>query len=160
LVDDRFYIGSATNFKNRWKVHKCDLLKNKHHSIHLQRFVNKHGISSLDFLILEYCEVTELLTREQYYLDVFAPKFNCSKIAGNAFLGNKNWVNRKHTDESKKKMRDAKLGKPSLRVGKTHTENSIMLMSKNRKGTKVSAEVIKRRNATRQLNKLKNVSIQ
>lgn len=154
LIDDRCYIGSAENFSKRWKMHKSQLKNGKHHSRHLQRFYNKYGLDKLSFEVIEYCSV-DILKKEQYYIDTLAPSFNCSLIAGNAFKGNKYWVGRKHTEDSKAKMSKSKKGIKS-RLGKKHTAESIILMSKNRRGTKVSAEVIERRNKTRQLNKVKH----
>ena len=52
-VDDRIYIGSTINLNKRWNEHKRKLLNHKHHNIHLQRFVDKYGLDSLNFNVLK-----------------------------------------------------------------------------------------------------------
>lgn len=88
------YLGSAASdrkwregFKQRWIVHLYDLQKGIHHSDYLQRVVNKYGIEDLRFEILEICDGSKCLEREQYYLDTLVPfgdkGYNTCKIAGN-----------------------------------------------------------------------------
>ena len=69
LVNNKIYIGSSYDVNRRLTDHKYLLLNNKHHSIHLQRSYNKHGLNNFSFDILEECTVEDLLVREQYYLD-------------------------------------------------------------------------------------------
>lgn len=78
------YIGSSVNLSNRKSRHFKDLEKNTHHSVILQRAVNKYKIENFDFIILEYCDKNELLIREQYYLDSLLPLYNILKNAGNS----------------------------------------------------------------------------
>mgnify|MGYP006921431096 CR=1 FL=1 len=79
---ERFYIGSAKNFNVRIGVHKCQLIKNNHHSVKLQRHVNKYGLDDLAFTVLEVCSFDGILKREQYYIDSLNPYFNSNPIAG------------------------------------------------------------------------------
>ena len=78
----RFYIGSTSNFKRRHLEHFKRLRKSEHHSIILQRHVDKYGLDDLEFSILEICHEHLLLEREQYYIDSLNPYFNVSKVAG------------------------------------------------------------------------------
>jgi len=48
----------------------------------MYRSLLKNGYSNFRLEILEYCEVTLLLEREQYYLYRFNPEYNILKIAG------------------------------------------------------------------------------
>lgn len=80
-IDDRIYIGSCKNFRIRKQEHIRNLNKNIHNNIHLQRFVNKYGINSLKFYIIEFSEIIELVNKEQKYLDSLKPHFNISKKA-------------------------------------------------------------------------------
>lgn len=82
------YIGSSINLKNRKSRHLRDLKNNNHHSLILQRAVKKYGIENFQFEIVEECLKSELLNREQYYLNVLSPKYNICKIAGSC-LGTK-----------------------------------------------------------------------
>jgi len=64
LIDNRVYIGSSKNIESRHTKHLEDLRKNQHHSIHLQRFVNKHGIDKLLFETIDICNEDNLLEIE------------------------------------------------------------------------------------------------
>lgn len=78
------YIGSSINLNNRKSRHFKDLEKQIHHSIILQRAVNKYGIKNFNFIILEKCSKETLLQREQYYLDLLQPLYNVLQNAGNS----------------------------------------------------------------------------
>ena len=60
---------------------------------------------SLD--ILEYCESHELLTREQYYLDLLNPKYNILPVAGSR-------LGAKHSPETLLKFKTRKLSPEAL----------------------------------------------
>ncbi len=100
---NKFYIGSSSSIVSRFYNHKNKLKKNIHHSPIIQSFVNKYGINDLEFLILEECNNENLIEREQYYIDVLNPTFNCRKIA-ESNLGYK------MSEETKKKIGDANRG--------------------------------------------------
>jgi hypothetical protein len=53
---------------------------------------------------------------------------------GDIHKGNTYWVGRKHTEESKQKMRDAKVGKSSHMKGKSHSEEIKDKISSSKKG--------------------------
>jgi hypothetical protein len=53
---------------------------------------------------------------------------------GDIHKGNTYWVGRKHTEESKQKMRDAKVGKSSHMKGKSHSEETKDKISSSKKG--------------------------
>jgi group I intron endonuclease len=89
-ANDMIYIGSAKNYSNRWRAHRKCLWANKHHCRHLQFAWNKYGELSFKFESVEHVsDAAELITREQYYIDVNAGRlFNSCLHAGNC-LGTK-----------------------------------------------------------------------
>ena len=98
LINDKGYIGSAIDFKARQVIHRCQLLKDKHHSKHLQRAYNKHGKDNFIYEIIEYVEdKTKLIEREQVWLDFFNPEYNICKTAGSS-------LGVKRSDEFKAKI--------------------------------------------------------
>ncbi|MGR3179409.1 MAG: GIY-YIG nuclease family protein [Candidatus Anammoxibacter sp.] len=131
-VTNDVYIGSAKNFNIRWKEHIKRLKRKNHHSIILQNAWNKYGEQSFDFQIIEYVQdVSKLIDREQYYLDLIKPKYNICKYAYSS-LGRKPteetrkklrenngkyWKGKKLSEEHKKKLSLAKKGKPTGRTG-------------------------------------------
>ncbi len=89
LESGRRYIGSAVDIASRWRVHRCDLHKHKHHSQHLQRAWNKYGEDKFQFAVLEIVDDRLMLVeREQVWLNELQPEFNSCKIAGSQ-LGTK-----------------------------------------------------------------------
>ena len=82
-INNKSYIGSSSRLKLRWNRHLTDLKCNVHHSLALQRAFHKYGYDNFEFIILENCEESKLLEKEQYYLDTLNPKYNICKIAGN-----------------------------------------------------------------------------
>lgn len=103
-VTGDFYIGSAvTNkFYSRFYKHLIRGIGNKNISTDL----NKYGIESFAFIILEYFpnEVTkknnpELMTLETYWIKTHLPSYNILLEAGNSF-------GFKHSEEVKQKMKD------------------------------------------------------
>jgi len=141
-INSRIYIGSAVNFRLRKNRHITHLNKNKHCNKKLQRFVNKYGIDKLNFEIVECCEKNDLITREQYYIDLFdcvKKGFNILKTAGS-------WLNHKHKKSSIKKQSESKKGITSTgMLGKKHTDNTKKLISNKAKGRKQSEQQIQKR---------------
>lgn len=76
------YIGSSINLRQRENRHFKDLREGKHHSIILQRAVNKYGIENFEFKVLEFCSNEELLSKEQKYMDSMSPLYNICSTAG------------------------------------------------------------------------------
>lgn len=86
LVNGKVYIGSAKDFKKRWRRHISDLNKGKHSSIKLQRSYNKHGKNNFKFEIVEYAEYTiDIKNLEQKYIDLYNSKVVGYNIADASF---------------------------------------------------------------------------
>ena len=58
----------------------------------------KHGYSNFSLEIIEYCEPSLAVSREQYYLDLLKPEYNVLQIAGSS-------LGFKHSDETIAKMK-------------------------------------------------------
>jgi group I intron endonuclease len=86
----------------------------------------KYGYNNFSLSILEYCDQTKVISREQYYLDLLNPSYNILKYAYSS-------EGYKHTLEAIKKISLAKKGKfikeDNSFYGKTHTEEVKELMS-------------------------------
>lgn len=133
LINNKIYIGSSKNLTRRLKNHFSSLKRNKHGNSHLQFSYNKYGLEYFNSEIIEECDLNILIQREQYYIDLLKPEYNKRIIAENnegcmfsiiakenmskAMTGKgNNFFGLKHSDDSKLKMRLAKLGKPSLKT--------------------------------------------
>lgn len=71
LVNGRVYIGQSKHIQKRWLEHKEELQKGCHCNNHLQNAWNKYGEKSFVFSVLELCENSRLVEREQYWIDYY-----------------------------------------------------------------------------------------
>lgn len=127
--DGRSYIGSATNIDDRWRAHGNNAL-NENLKIKqvISHAIKKYGADSFEWKVLEYCDESQLLDREQYWLDIVQPfvsngnGFNVRKTA-NSNLGIVRSV------ESRTKQSNSMKNKPKT---ETHKVNMSLSWYKNR----------------------------
>lgn len=150
-LDNNIYIGSTVNFSKRKSLHLCELRKNRHSAKYLQNTFNKYGEDNFVFEVLEIIEDKEqLVTREQFYIDKLNPKYNYHKTAVN-HIGKlkrtgkykKNKDKYKITEEHKNKIRQSLLGKK-------HTKERCINISKSKLNSKAHENTIKGLNEKRQ----------
>jgi len=151
-INNKIYIGSAVNFTIRYNRHKHHLIKNNHHSPILQNHVNKYGIETLEFSIIELCIKDILHEREQFFIDKLLPVFNiCSSVKKGRF-------GFKMSDEAKEKSKQTKINNGTYlviskliaernkgntyRLGKKLSQESKDKISSSNKGKKRTAEQI------------------
>jgi hypothetical protein len=133
-LNNKVYVGSSTNINTRWNQHRKSLCSNTHHSVKLQRSYNKYGDVFIYELIIE-CLVEELLTEEQYYielLDSYDNGYNSIPTAGSN-------LGMKHTDETKNKLRESSTGNTN-RLGMKHTDETKLKISIKLKDKPLSDE--------------------
>ena len=123
LTNGKSYIGSGSNLSNR--LRGCYSLRNleiqiKNNKSRIYRSILKYGYSSFSLEILEYCLVSLVILREQYYLDLFKPEYNLLKIAGSS-------QGMKHTDDTKAKMREKALTTERVELLKIHNSNPELI---------------------------------
>lgn len=132
-VNGKIYIGSTQNFANRKRRHFDLLRRSSHPNPKLQSAINKYGIDSFVFEIVEHCDIHSLLTSEQRYLDSldFDENYNLALIAGSPMRG------RKHSDATKTKLKAARAKMMFNGMkGKSHTVEAKLNMSINTSGEK------------------------
>ena len=93
--------------------------------------------------ILEYCDVSKLLEREQYYFDLLEPDYNIAKVAGST-------IGVPRSEEFKNKLSE-------LRKGKVHKEETKLLMSQIHLGANNSMFGKKHTDQTKELIRLSKV---
>jgi group I intron endonuclease len=114
-TNNKLYIGSSKTLPTRFNEH----IKGSKSNAILQKAINKYNLHDFIFIVFEYCEPEELISREQFYIDNINPDYNINPRPGFS-LG---YI---HTEESIAKMSDkifsaetkvkmslAKLGKKS-----------------------------------------------
>lgn len=114
LTNVNIYIGSSVNLEIRLKgyfsIYFLESVLKRGKSL-INSALLKHGYSNFTLKILEYCESSKTLLREQYYLDLLKPEYNSLLTAGSPF-------GRKHSEEVKTRMSGAKLGNKNATGGK------------------------------------------
>ncbi|MHC5718440.1 MAG: GIY-YIG nuclease family protein [Nostoc sp.] len=68
-LNGKVYVGASQNIESRWKTHKQNLNRNKHHSKLLQGAWNEHGEENFEFTVIHKCE--NLRTAEQELLNKY-----------------------------------------------------------------------------------------
>lgn len=132
-LNDKVYIGSSIDMVRREKRHFDELLRKCHVNPKLQAAYNKYGIENFVFELVEECPIPDLLIREQHYLDQldFESNYNIALVAGSPMRG------RKHSDETRSKLRAARAKNPSSNMkGKKQTDDAKRRMSINTSGEK------------------------
>jgi group I intron endonuclease len=147
LTND-IYIGQSTDLCKRFTNYfNLSYIKSK--KLIITRALIKYGYSNFAVIILEYCNKSDLLIKEQYYFDKLNPKYNILKIAGSSlnykhsketkakiskslkgiYVKEKSALfGRFHTEEAKKQMSLKKTGNNNPLFGKTHNKNTKKLM--------------------------------
>lgn len=78
LLNNKSYVGSSINIKLRLQRHK-NLLKNKkHNNSYLQNSWNKYGEEYFSCYILEVCNESDLIIKEQKWVDILG-EYNITK---------------------------------------------------------------------------------
>ncbi len=100
LENGKSYIGSSTNLGKRMSGYfsilnlKAEVKRSR--SI-IYRSLIKYGYSNFSLEILEYCEPSIVVLREQHFLDLLKPAYNILKFAGSS-------LGFKHSLETKAKI--------------------------------------------------------
>jgi group I intron endonuclease len=138
-VNNKIYIGKANNLSKRLSKHK-NTEKENNPRYYLQNAIIKYGWCSFSVEILETFKDFNphdaaykklILDRESYYIELFD---STNKDKGyNICKHSTDNTGRKHSEESKEKMRQAHLGK-------VFSEEHRKKISLHRKGSKASPE--------------------
>jgi group I intron endonuclease len=120
------YVGSGTNLARRFYNYYSAALLIKHDCMVINRALLKYGYSNFTLEILEYCEPSNVIAREQFYLDLLKPEYNILAKAGSS-------LGFKHTEETKQQIGEAF-------KGLKQTEETKRKMSEAQRGRKHSEE--------------------
>lgn len=147
-INGKIYIGSSIDIKRRWKEHKRQLDLNIHKNKYMQNSWLKYGEENFKFEVIENVYFKDkLIEREQFYVD-FYKSYNRGNGYNVAVIVDAPMNHRKHSDKSKKIMREKKLG---TKWSKSQKENKSKQVKgkpliKNRKKVyqyKLNGEFIK-----------------
>jgi group I intron endonuclease len=124
LINNKIYVGSSIDIKNRLKQHIKCLKGNYHDNDYLQKSFNKYGIDNFAFEVLEYCDKNLCVHLEQYWMNLLNSYnllfgFNLKPVAFNS-------LGYKHSNKTKEFLSDfRKLHPINLqgreKISKAHT---------------------------------------
>jgi len=136
FISGGVYVGktySGSGFKKRWRSERYDLRKNNGNmNLHLQRAWLKYGEDNFEFRIIEECEDEILSEREILWIKKYR---ELGKNLYNFTDGGEGMSGWKHSEETKKKMSEA-------RKGKSPSEEHKKKISESLKGRKVPKETL------------------
>lgn len=129
-INGKYYIGSAKDFLERKRLHFTHLSLQTHFNKHLQNAYNKYWSCSFEFLIIEHCELSQLLIREQWWLDIT----HCWKrhIGYNIRPNASSQLGIKYSEEHKRKLSEIHKGKKQSE----ETKKKMSEIMKIRRSTK------------------------
>ncbi len=147
LVNDKFYVGSTTNKKVRFREHRKQLRGNRHHCKHLQAAWNKYGEEKFDFRVVEVVPDGVLLAEaEDRWLREHFGQPHCYNSGAAAVAPWRGVYGDKHFNFGKAMANEQKEQISAAlkdfyaqdysnhpRVGKTHTEETKAKISASKK---------------------------
>jgi len=113
-------VGSSSNISTRLKQYFNINYLLKNTRMLICKALLKNGYSKFEFKILEYCDITDVIKREQHYIDLLKPEYNILKIAGST-------LGFRHSKETLAKMSVAKLGTK-------HSEETLAKIGRHSRG--------------------------
>ena len=81
-VTGDFYIGSSKNIKSRWAYHKCPSTWKNCPNNPMYLDMQKYGVDSFEFQILEKVEIESLKKMEQQFIETLKPTYNSNNAKG------------------------------------------------------------------------------
>lgn len=84
-VNGKIYIGSSVDLANRLRNYfNISYLSDLKDIMIIYKALLAHGFDNFKLEILEYCNPSELIKKEQYYIDQLKPEYNILKVAGSS----------------------------------------------------------------------------
>ena len=155
ICNNKVYIGSTSNLRQRRIQHFKKLSNNSHPNYHLQFTYNKYGDNNFKYIIIEEVQSNNILSREQYWIDYYKSTnrifgYNISPKANRTEHSNETKLilseistERFKNPEERKKISDTLKRKgitPPSRKGCSMSEEAKRNISKSSKGRKFSDE--------------------
>ncbi len=138
-VNSKVYVGQSLNINERWKNHVRYLNNDTHHNIYLQSSWKKYGARYFEFTIIEICDEFELNEKEKYWIEKLESFKNGYNLT-NGGDGTRGYI---FTEEDRKKLSLAQLGNKKF-LGKKHSEETKMKIGIGNKGKVLSKETKQR----------------
>lgn len=131
-LNGKSYIGSSVNLSRRlreyFNIYYLERNIKKNIQSNIYRALFKYGYSAFSLEILEYCDPSEAINKEQYFIDLLKPNYNILPNAGSR-LGHK------HSEETIAKFKGRKLSeetKAKLKIRSSDQQEHIKILNKKK----------------------------
>lgn len=112
MVNGKIYVGSSVDLSKRLRNYfNISYLSDLKDIMIIYKALLAHGFDNFKLEILEYCNSSQLIEREQYYIDLLKPEYNILKVARSS-LGVKRSI------ETKAKIRAGALSRSEEALAK------------------------------------------
>ena len=145
--NNKIYIGSSSNIRFRWTLHKSHLNRGVHTNAYLQRAWKLYGSNAFIWKIIEVCPINKLLIREQKW---FKKTKCCNKKYGFNIATDASSPGRGHKHSLKTRLKISKSNSGSKHWKSKLTESNIPKIRKLVKDGLSDAKIGKIFNVDRQ----------
>lgn len=128
----KIYVGRSIHIKTRLKEHFQPDFE-KYNGKKLANAKKKYGIDSFEFAIIEYCDESVLLEREEYYLNALSPFGDCGynlRASKDSSVGIF-VMEQEQKDKISKSLKKYYEDKENPFAGKTHSEETKTMIRQN-----------------------------
>lgn len=145
-INGKVYIGQSVDIDKRKREHLNNYKRDEIKHYILYRAINKYGVNNFEFEVICGCSIDELDDLEIKYIKLYnsykGNGYNMT-LGGGGVRGLKPWLGKKHTQETKNKIRKSHMGK---KLSKETIEKlkSIRKGNKYRLGIKHTKETIEK----------------
>lgn len=137
VVNQKFYVGSTGNKRERFRTHRNKLRSSKHHCAHLQAAWNKYGEDCFVFEVVEIVgSIDKLQAAEDVWLSEWVGNDKCYNHGLRSGAPWRGVAKELHpnfgkvmSDGQKAILREARLSQEDPRIGKKHTEETKQRIS-------------------------------
>jgi group I intron endonuclease len=151
VTNEKFYVGSTNNTRERFRAHRNKLRGNKHHCKHLQAAWNKYGEDCFKFEVIEQVASSDLLfAAEDIWLSEWFGHSQCYNSGRSAAAPMRGIPKEQHPSYGRQKSADEKIAistglkdyyanNISHRLGATLTVETLLKIKENRVAPKGDA---------------------
>lgn len=151
LGDMKIYIGSSSNIEKRLRDHRSFLRTDKHQNKHLQSAYNKYGKDMFIYFIVELCDITNILQKENEWMVKWRTRdreYGFNKIDAEEGCRGRKWSEehkkymsetmsgRIRSEEYCENISKAKMGSKNPMYGKKWSDNKKQTMKERMTGNK------------------------
>lgn len=135
--NDSYYVGSSSNIARRMSSYFSFAYLNhpKNKNMIICKALLKYDYKPFSLMVVEYCSVSELQAREQYWIDTLNPNYNVLKHAFSSQgykhtseslkLMSQSAILRVHAESTKESISQSIMGVNNPFYGKTHTAETL-----------------------------------